>query len=90
MVQLLHSIKYSMEVPFSNMAIPPQDKSTSITKKVRHNFFFSLSLFLFLVFFSFLLLFLVGDGLFAFGLFVRESVFVFMTVYFCLSVCLFV
>ncbi|KAK7084035.1 hypothetical protein SK128_026481 [Halocaridina rubra] len=32
-VQLLHSIKYSMEVPFSNMAIPPQDKSTSITKK---------------------------------------------------------
>lgn len=34
-VQLLHSIKYSMEVPFSNMAIPPQEKSTSITKKVR-------------------------------------------------------
>ncbi|XP_050719596.1 Ca(2+)/calmodulin-responsive adenylate cyclase-like isoform X3 [Eriocheir sinensis] len=32
-VQLLHSIKYSMEVPFSNMAIPPQEKSTSITKK---------------------------------------------------------
>lgn len=48
-VQLLHSIKYSMEVPFSNMAIPPQDKSTSITKKVRHvmRFFFSLSLSLF-------------------------------------------
>ncbi|XP_042229149.1 adenylate cyclase type 1-like isoform X2 [Homarus americanus] len=37
-VQLLHSIKYSMEVPFSNMAIPPQDKSTSITKK--RNIFF--------------------------------------------------
>lgn len=36
-VQLLHSIKYSMEVPFSNMAIPPQEKSTSITKKVRHS-----------------------------------------------------
>ncbi|KAG0692883.1 Adenylate cyclase type 1 [Chionoecetes opilio] len=32
-VQLLHSIKYSMEVPFSNMAIQPQEKSTSITKK---------------------------------------------------------
>ncbi|XP_050719595.1 Ca(2+)/calmodulin-responsive adenylate cyclase-like isoform X2 [Eriocheir sinensis] len=37
-VQLLHSIKYSMEVPFSNMAIPPQEKSTSITKK--RNIFF--------------------------------------------------
>lgn len=47
-VQLLHSIKYSMEVPFSNMAIPPQDKSTSITKKVRQVmslFVFSLTLF---------------------------------------------
>ncbi|XP_069941112.1 Ca(2+)/calmodulin-responsive adenylate cyclase isoform X5 [Cherax quadricarinatus] len=32
-VQLLHSIKYSMEVPFSNMAVPPPDKNTSITKK---------------------------------------------------------
>ncbi|XP_069173893.1 Ca(2+)/calmodulin-responsive adenylate cyclase isoform X5 [Procambarus clarkii] len=37
-VQLLHSIKYSMEVPFSNMAVPPPDKNTSITKK--RNIFF--------------------------------------------------
>ncbi|KAH1009575.1 hypothetical protein HUJ04_001908 [Dendroctonus ponderosae] len=32
-VQLLHSIKYSMEVPFSNMALQPELKSTS-TRKV--------------------------------------------------------
>ncbi|CAH1122560.1 unnamed protein product [Ceutorhynchus assimilis] len=32
-VQLLHSIKYSMEVPFSNMALQPDMKTTS-TRKV--------------------------------------------------------
>ncbi|XP_050314795.1 Ca(2+)/calmodulin-responsive adenylate cyclase isoform X2 [Anthonomus grandis grandis] len=32
-VQLLHSIKYSMEVPFSNMALQPDIKATS-TRKV--------------------------------------------------------
>lgn len=32
-VQLLHSIKYSMEVPFSNMALQPDMKATS-TRKV--------------------------------------------------------
>ncbi|XP_044753181.1 Ca(2+)/calmodulin-responsive adenylate cyclase-like isoform X3 [Coccinella septempunctata] len=31
-VQLLHSIKYSMEVPFSNMAVQPDPKGTSSRK----------------------------------------------------------
>lgn len=31
-VQLLHSIKYSMEVPFSNMALQPDPKSTNSRK----------------------------------------------------------
>lgn len=34
-VQLLHSIKYSMEVPFSNMALQPDLKSTN-ARKVNH------------------------------------------------------
>ena len=35
-VQLLHSIKYSVEVPFSNMNMPPNDlnKQNSMLKKV--------------------------------------------------------
>jgi adenylate cyclase 1 len=38
-VQLLHSIKYSMEVPFSNMALQPDLKSTSARKnKVTEKF----------------------------------------------------
>ncbi|XP_066145642.1 adenylate cyclase type 1 isoform X2 [Euwallacea fornicatus] len=38
-VQLLHSIKYSMEVPFSNMALQPDMKATSTRKnKVTEKF----------------------------------------------------
>lgn len=34
-IQLLHSIKYSVEVPFSNMAQQPADlQKTNISKKV--------------------------------------------------------
>ncbi|XP_065155430.1 Ca(2+)/calmodulin-responsive adenylate cyclase isoform X11 [Atheta coriaria] len=33
-VQLLHSIKYSMEVPFSNMALQPQDMKNAQARKV--------------------------------------------------------
>ncbi|GLV34234.1 rutabaga [Carabus blaptoides fortunei] len=33
-VQLLHSIKYSMEVPFSNMALQPGDLKANATRKV--------------------------------------------------------
>lgn len=38
-VQLLHSIKYSMEVPFSNMAMQPDPKNTN-SRKVSFNFKF--------------------------------------------------
>lgn len=33
-VQLLHSIKYSMEVPFSNIALQPGDIKANATRKV--------------------------------------------------------
>lgn len=38
-IQLLHSIKYSVEVPFSNMTQQPVEiQKNTVTKKVRENF----------------------------------------------------
>lgn len=37
-VQLLHSIKFNVDVPFSNMAASPQDLKANAARKVRDQF----------------------------------------------------
>ena len=39
-IQLLHTIKFSMEVPFSNMTQQPEMQKTLTTKKVNISFLF--------------------------------------------------